>query len=632
MVNNKKHSKTRIGFTACMLFFLLTGCPLEVNMTSNQNSESKGTGSLEDLKPGIPGEGVPGGLSAFPGAEGFGRYTTGGRGGEVVYVTNLNPHGPGSLNEALGYHALENNPMLKPRYILFKVSGIVSRGTYLWDHMTHIEYGDFTLAGHTAPGGIVLGGLMTMKKYKEAYKSKDLHLNNIIIRHIRSRPAGLQNQLDDAIRLNGAQNVIIDHCSFGWADDEVMQIGSNKNFTVQNSIFAETLGDHYDRGGILIKYGGRDYPNTNITFHHNTITRIGGRMPQVEPDPDEEGMGMDIEISNNLLFDPGSTKKRITGTYVTNFSTTYQRNLNFWCRLNLINNYMFTLDVEEKEDYWKSCGSFDMKHQYSQIYSEGNGVNLFPGINDKVRIAQEKVTVLSERLNFPGVTYTASGDLMDSMVENAGAFPRDAMDTRLMNDIENRTISPVPCNEKGADDGHLFSWNTMPIPPLDSDDDGMPDSWELHNGLNPLHKEHNGKELSEKYCGVAGYDNVEVYLNRLSEHYVKGTSLIEGAAFVYPVAVDNVKYNNNLTKGGLLKLDISTGQVNVKTVKVSLTHLENPFAFPSKAPVEVTGQNGQYHFEYTISQDISPGTYQVLIEVENSAGLTGYRLIDVTIL
>lgn len=560
-------------------------------------------------------------LAAFPGVEGFGRATTGGRNGDVVYVTNLESQGVGSLNDALGFHG--NAEMQKKRYILFKVSGIIDR-TGIYDDGTHIEYGDFTLAGHTSKGGIILGGIMAWDKMELG------NLNNFIIQHIRSRPSGVESGMDDAIRLNESSNYILDHCSFAWAGDECMQIAANKNITIQNCIFAETLGEHSDRGGVLIKYSSKEHQNTNISFHHNSFIRIGGRLPQISPSTDEAGRGMNIEVSNNLIWDPGSTMGIITASHITNFVTEVQEYVDWYCHLNYINNYSYTLDVSDKEDYWINVVSIDLQHNNSQIYVAGNKMNLYDTSN-KVKINDKNCIIRDERHDFPEITYHDGEELFDYMVENTGAFPRDAMDQRFMEDIKNREIDATPCNEKGADDGLTFDWDVMPIPELDSDDDGMPDWWELHNGLNPLEKDHNGKDLSVLYTGVEGYDNLEVYLNQLSLHLVKNSSLTIGQSKTYDSLIESfeITNENNVTPGSQLTFEIALKSTNIEKLELSLALLEAPFQWPTPGCLDITSKlASNISFSFDIPAERTVGDYSVMLHALSKDGIHDYKILD----
>ena len=570
-------------------------------------------------------------LPAFPGAEGFGAKATGGRGGDVVYVTNLNPDGPGSLNEALG---AGNPDMQRPRYILFKVSGLISSGEQ-WSQMPHVEWGDFTLAGQTSPGGFITPGFLTW-----CADDKACNFKNFVIRHLRSRPDGQHNSLDDAIRLNGAQTVVIDHGSFSRASDEVMQISFNKDFTVQNTLFSETIGDHSDRGGILVKFGTLKEPLDNISLHHNMLNRLASRLPQFDCNDDkatDDGFStnnhMNIEFSNNVLWDP---------QWATYFDSTWHSDgslADFWYEANLVNNYYHTLPTSD----WGTF-TFGMPQEKNRIYMSGNKINRYPDYADEQIVERGEMpttievpgTLLTQRIPFPAITYTPTGELVDYMLKNVGAFPRDPMDRRLLSWVERGEIDPKPLDVGSANDALLFDWTTPPTPPLDSDDDGMPDEWELCNGLNPLVKDHNGKNTSFREPFEYGYDNLEVYLNRLSERLVHGTSLVKKgyACKTYPVVITKAAASTATIKPGetvRFTVQVAVGQ-QVKKVELSLDLLEDPYKVPSSEAVDITesgaGANNTWTYEYTIPTDRQKGTYSVLVHVQNASGQDGYAIIS----
>ena len=147
---------------------------------------------------------------AFPGAEGFGRYASGGRGGQVLVVTNLNDSGPGSLREALREDY--------PRIVLFAVSGNIELESPL-----DINHGNVTIAGQSAPGDGI-----TLKNYPLKVKG-----DNVIIRYIRSRLGDERNVQDDGMSAMDNRNLMIDHCSFSWSTDESASIYDNELVTVQ---------------------------------------------------------------------------------------------------------------------------------------------------------------------------------------------------------------------------------------------------------------------------------------------------------------------------------------------------------------------------------------------------------------
>ncbi|MBI2567023.1 MAG: hypothetical protein HYV63_08345 [Candidatus Schekmanbacteria bacterium] len=447
-------------------------------------------------------------IPAFPGAEGFGALATGGRGGAVIYVTTLAPDGPGSLAEALATAG--------PRYVLFKVSGVI-------DGLAEIERGDVTLAGQTSPGGIIVRGLLCA----DNYEADDCR--NVIVRHVRSRPRpadqypGQGDVLDDALRLDGARQVIIDHSSFANAVDEVAQVSEASDITIQRSLLAETVGSHYEFGGMLINYSTRERPLTRISLHHNVWNRIYQRMPEISCEsPSCDGHRLALEITSNLLWDAG-------------FPLTYSGAIDpaggpgrFYLDFNWVQNYMIT-----RPDYPYGM-IFDAVTAEAQnsLYWEGNHLALYPGwsdyqlaycCNDFAQYGPNQTppaaTVRAERHDFPAISVTPYGALAAYALSTVGAMPRDPMDRRLLDWVRRGEIDPTPWGEAGADDAHDldFSPAEPPSPPADRDADGMPDDWEQTYGLNPDVQDHNGTQLSVLLTGVSGYTNLECYLNLLAD-------------------------------------------------------------------------------------------------------------------
>ncbi|MBA4850060.1 T9SS type A sorting domain-containing protein [Emticicia sp. BO119] len=454
-------------------------------------------------------------IPAFPGAEGFGASTTGGRGGQVIYVTNLNCSGTGSLAAAL--------QVVGKKYILFKVSGVIPCAAEVFQ-------GDVYIAGQTSPGGIIVRGIVLDEIYETNTNSK-----NIIIRHLRSRPklgTNLPNQgyvLDDALRLDGASNVIVDHCSFANAIDEAVQISNSHNITVQNCQLAETLGEHYSLGGMLLNYSEAGHEQDNISIHHNVWNRIGGRMPEFSCEsPFCHNKTLNFEVSNNLFWD------QQIQTWYNPCTTGGDGCRDFHLNLNFVDNRTVA-----RNSYTGPLASADLLgNANNHLFASGNTMNLYPTLSDyqlfyccndfntsapntDLGIA----TRLSARHNFPSIAYTVSNQLVNYAIENVGAFPRDPMDRRLMNPLKNNVIDSNPIN--GTDYyNDAFQTDTSQSVPIDSDNDGMPNDWETANGLNPNVQDHNGLQLSKKFTGVEGYTNLECYLNELSDKVVGKKNIV----------------------------------------------------------------------------------------------------------
>lgn len=461
-----------------------------------------------------PGPDPGGPLAAFPGAEGFGAYATGGRDGTVVYVTTLNAAGPGSLQWAIDQPGA--------RYILFKVSGVI-------DAQIHLTNGDVTIAGQTSPGGITVRGFVTDETpyQDQAVQAPADHAENWILQHIRVRP-GLNGPSDDGLRIRYTRNAIVDHVSIGNATDEAIEISYSNNITVQNTMLAETVGGHSFYGGILMNYSnpGYGFGLDNVSLHHNIFNRIEGRLPEGSRESAAAaGSFMNLEMSNNLYWDPRFFVALGVSTAVAGGQPIY------W-NLNAVNNYFMT-------SAGFPYGMFDdqiARVARNQLYLNGNEMNLYPDRSDyellyccndysalsdaevATLVAAQRAQKLPVRHPFPAVTYTPTGQLRTVLLNTAGSWPRDPMDTRLLRAVASNTISGAAPSTNPAVDALLPAFSgSAPAAPADTDSDGMPDSWELAKGLNPAVAGTNARTLSP-----AGYTDLEVYLQELSAGRVTG--------------------------------------------------------------------------------------------------------------
>lgn len=488
-----------------IFIFLFAGMIISCGGSST-GSNGSGGNSGEDGGGGGSGlEGLTecvGGLPSFPGAEGFGACTTGARSSsaQVVYVTNTNTDGEGSLQAALD--------IVGNKYIVFSTSGVIN-GDVL------IREANATIAGQTSPGGIIIHGGLICDNVYDPYNCQ-----NIIVRHLRMRPGDSGDVLGDALRIGGASDFIADHLSLENATDEATEISRSSNVTIQNSILAETMTDHNENGGLLINYSTTELVLQYLSIHHNVYIRLGGRTPAeiaCENNTDGgltaacNGHRLSLEISHNLVWDALNPLyyNRCTGT---NQGSDCAVNADsFYVDLNWVGN----LDVfKSSSDPLMMLADLN-EASGNLIYASGNQIQI--GTGSLTDYNPSIANASSARLDYPEITNTSTSSLKDYMSSNAGAFPRDTMDNRLLGYLEG-SVEATPSISRGsygtnpANDAYSSLSGSAPT---DSDQDGMPDSWETSHGLNPSVQDHNGTDLSTE-----GYSNLEVYLNELSDERV----------------------------------------------------------------------------------------------------------------
>jgi len=491
-----------IGFISLLFLasgiFACGGASQNASGTSDDGSGSGG-GGVQGLDGATACSG--GALTAFPGAEGFGACATGARSSsaQVVYVTNTNAEGPGSLQAALD--APGN------KYVVFSTSGVI-RSDIL------IRGPNITLAGQTSPGGIVIQGGLICDNVYDPY-----HCQNIIVRHLRLRPGNGGDVQGDALRIGGASNFIADHLSLENATDEATEISRSSNVTIQNSIFAETLGDHNENGGLLMNYSTTAHELQYLSVHHNVYIRLGGRTPaeiscENNTDgsltPNCDGHRLRVEVSHNVVWDAQNPLyyNRCTGNNEGNDCASGGSQ---YVDLNWIGNVAIFKSASDPlmmlQALYETNGNL--------IYAADNYIGIGTGALSPYDppIAQAS----SSRLDFPGLTATPASALLSYVSANTGAFPRDPMDRRLIGYLAGsvEATPQIPRGSSGTNPANDAYPSLSGSAPLDSDADGMPDSWETAHGLNPNVQDHNGTNLS-----ASGYSNLEVYLNELATQRV----------------------------------------------------------------------------------------------------------------
>ncbi|WP_297088177.1 T9SS type A sorting domain-containing protein [uncultured Draconibacterium sp.] len=478
---------------------------------------------------------------AFPGAEGYGKYASGGRGngstGRIAIVTNLeddleNPP-VGSLRWAVRQGVEEFvDPIIgpylvkRPLTVVFRVGGVINLKGDL-----RIERKNITIAGQTALGdGICLrGGTVNMGGS-----------DNVIVRFIRSRPGDELGLETSAFRIENGSNFIIDHCSFSWAIEETTHFSSSPNFTVQWCIISESFYRSFHQKGD--RGYGSQHGGMYASYHHNLMAHHNSRTPRFNGS-NENDLEALIDYRNNVNYNFGRSGSCYGGEWMKT------NGLGF-AATNMVNNYYIQGPGNYGTPYFVSPGTGD--NGYASWYIDGNVLigedekttNNWLGVNysakDSIRV--DNVIVKSDGGIEDYQSYTESAEeAYLSIIENVGAtFPkRDAHDTRLIKEMTGEiaiiryaytdtagTESPVKGVETGIIDTQhnlvspedrakgVTPWDVYPTvdstnAPVDTDNDGMPDDWELTNGLNP------NDSTDFRLITESGYTNLEVYLAEL---------------------------------------------------------------------------------------------------------------------
>lgn len=406
---------------------------------------------------------------AFPGAEGFGTHTSGGRGGPVIVVTTLASDGPGSLRAALETSG--------PRIVVFAVSGVIDLGGRGIDLLG--EHSEVTVLGQTSPGGITLTNAGTLLSTYH----QDLH--DVILRHLRFR-----GPVTDTISFAVVEDLVIDHCDFSAGEDETLDITYGRNVTVQwstvtNSVLRGVNGSQ--NYGTLLAYR----PTTNITWHHNLQAHHYGRcMPHMHwvtssesPRPPPEG-GANVDIRNNVVYDCQSEDALYAGEYP-------ETGVNW----NFVGNYGRLGPASSADSYFANVRR--------NIFAEDNvyeGVEYSDGIPFHHYGEWMPQTA---PFDFPMVTTTSAAQAYEDVLAFVGAWPRDPMNTRTIAEVRAGTgaIGAV---------GDPLS-REAPAPPADADLDGIADAWESTHGLSP-----SDPRDSAAIDPVTGYAQVELYAHELA--------------------------------------------------------------------------------------------------------------------
>jgi pectate lyase len=417
---------------------------------------------------------------AFPGAEGFGKYSVGGRGGKVLEVTNLNDSGPGSFRAACDATG--------PRTIVFRVSGTIPLESEL-----RIKNPFLTIAGQTAPGDGIC-----VKNYQVSFRT-----SHLIIRYLRFRPGDERGKEQDAFSGDG-DHIILDHCSVSWGVDETLSINKGTNHTVQWCLVSESLTKSIHKKGAH-GYGGL-WGGPGGSWHHNILAHHSSRNPRASGNA-ESGL---MDLRNNVIYNWG-------------FNSAYGGEL--WPR-NWINNY-YKYGPATSPNVRRRI--FIQKDPRGKMFAAGNFVWGYPAVsadNWKGGIefapdgeATEATLRVAEPFAVAPVTTQAAEAAYDLVLAKAGcSLFRDAVDQRIIQEIRMGTArfgETYGGGGKGLIDSQraVGGWPELRSqpPPADTDHDGLPDDWERAHGLAPENPKDGALDSGD------GYSNLEKYLNSLTK-------------------------------------------------------------------------------------------------------------------
>ncbi|WP_346236112.1 pectate lyase family protein [Niabella insulamsoli] len=433
---------------------------------------------------------------AFPGAAGFGKYASGGRGGKVVIVSNLNDDGEGSFRQA--FREFPGEPIT----IVFSVAGIIDLKTPL-----KVSRSNITIAGQTAPGdGICLRGnsfIINCASDKTGVRG------NIIIRYLRSRPGAKIATGVYGFGMENSQQIIIDHCSFTWANEECAAMYDTKNVTVQWSIISEGLYDANHHKG-LRAYGGV-WGGQNASYHHNLISNQNSRTVRFNGARAHDTLAL-VDYRNNVIFNWKSANACYGGEVDIEGGKS---------NINLVNNYYIPGPAApDVLKFVKANYNAQKAKGFGQWYVSGNmmfGNKALSTDNQKgVDLTEFPESLRGKALvptpfsiAEPVQTETAQKAYASVLGNVGAALPKyDAVDLRLIEEARSKTAKNGT-NGIINDAAEVGGWPSYTGTALaDSDKDGMPDKWEAQHQLNP------SDASDASVFGLSRqYTNIEMYIN-----------------------------------------------------------------------------------------------------------------------
>lgn len=434
-------------------------------------------------------------LKSFPGAEGWGAASVGGRGGKVIKVTNLNASGKGSLAEACATDG--------PRIVVFEVSGVI-RGNI------RITKPFITIAGQTAPGaGITIEGVISTWNYG---------VNDIIIRHLRVRQQRDMGAGGDCMQMGGlgpkktgTYHIMLDHLSLSWGNDEIIDLYHTHDATVQWCTIEESDDKGHPKGAHNFGLISAAEDNGAVSVHHNLWAHQGRRVPCMAPYRENAA----DDFCNNLIYncrggytDDGHGNRaksavnlhknfyrRGPNTLERMYSYALSPNMNYYVKDNFFEDW----GMQDHPKHW----TFVKAPRWIQFNNNGGE--------------------LDKPAKVPPIEMVDAKQVYDLVLAKAGCWPRDRVTKRTIEEVKNKTGSWGRNAELKLTDEWFLEGLTPGKAPMDSDGDGMPDAWEKTHGLNPNDPADASKVVpagKSKNDRHKGYTWVEFYINELADGLV----------------------------------------------------------------------------------------------------------------
>ena len=527
---------------------------------------------------------------AFPGAEGHGRFTTGGRGGKVYHVTRLTDDGqPGSFRYACNQSG--------KRTIVFDVSGTI----YLTSELK-LRNGNVSILGQTAPGdGVCI-----------ADYPFSISASNVIIRYMRFRLGNRNVAYHEGDGLGGMDqhNIVIDHCSVSWSVDECLSVYGSKNISVQWCYVDQSMvASGHSKGNH--GYGG-NWGGSGASYHHNLLAHHTSRSPRLGPRPSTQtdermdlrnnviynwggngcygGEGMNVNIVNNY-YKPGPGTP--SGTKGMRIAAIGIRTSEY--------THHDTDKPNEWDKMWHVWGKYyvsgNVNAKYSEVTSDNWTYGMYNQISnssvDNTFTETTRDTMRIERpIAYGYVTTHTAQKAYEMVTRYAGAsLHRDSHDLYITEDVKTGTAKYSGAGQEGKgfinsqDDAGGWPELVSAEAPADTDGDGMPDEWETKYGLDP----NNAADGSVCSLDERGYyTNLELYCNSLVENDIKA----QNAKGLTTMSGSFTEYFPEITGGG----DIPPVTPPAEEETIIYYHpgeKGNLITFPDGATLQITGNTSK---------------------------------------